>query len=162
MILKGSFTIRARREQVWEFMVDPMAVGGCAPGVGSIEVTVPNQKFKADVAAGFAGTVAKFKTEVEFLELMPPTSAKFKAHGVASNGAVDATSEMTLVELSENLTEVHWTADVVVVGVLASLASRLMEVITRRLTFEFFACMQNRLDTETSKSPESKLSAAES
>jgi carbon monoxide dehydrogenase subunit G len=165
MLLKGSFTIKARRQAVWEFMVDPMAVGGCAPGVGGIEIVVPNQKFQAKVAAGFGGTLATFKTEVEFLELTPPTSAKFRAHGVAPNGAVDATSDMTLVERGENETEVQWTADVVVVGVLASLASRLMEVITRRLTYEFFACMQNKLNSEASKTPatpESKLSTPES
>jgi uncharacterized protein len=146
MDLKGSFTIKAPRQAVWDFMIDPLAIGGCAPGVGLIDVVIPDKKFQATVSAGFGGAFATFKTEVEFIELIAPTTARFRAHGVAPNGAVDATSEMTLVDAPDGATEVKWVADVVVVGALASLAARLMDTITRRLTAEFFACMQRQIN----------------
>jgi uncharacterized protein len=165
MKLKGSFNIKASRQEVWDFMVDPVAIGGCAPGVGTVDVVIPNQKFQAVVSAGFGGSSATFKTEVEFTELIAPVSAKFKAHGVASNGAVDATSEMTLVDGADGTTDVKWEADVIVVGALAALASRLMDMITRRLTAEFFACMQRQVilraaeaDKPTEPEPAASLS----
>jgi uncharacterized protein len=146
MKLEGSFNIAASRQAVWDFMIDPMAIGGCAPGVGTVEIVIPEKKFQTIVSAGFGGAFATFKTEVEFIELNAPVSAKFTAHGVASNGAVDAISEMTLVEAANGTTDVKWMADVTVVGALASLAARLMDTITRRMTAEFFACMQRQLN----------------
>jgi carbon monoxide dehydrogenase subunit G len=39
-----------------------------------------------------------------------------------------------------------WTANVVVVGTIASLAARLMGSVSKKLTAEFFSCVKKRIE----------------
>lgn len=148
MQLDGTVTIGAPREKVWAFLTDPHKVGQCAPGLESLEVVDPGQKFEAVVSVGFGSMKARFSAEIEWVELDEPERAKMKAHGTAPGSTADATSEMTLTAKGENETELVWTADVSVQGTIASLASRLMGSVTQRLTGEFFDCVRDHIEKE--------------
>ena len=145
-ILEGTVKIHAPRDMVWHFLTDPKAVAVCAPGVSILHTLDAGKMFKASVTAGFSTIQATFQTDVEFVELKPLSHAKFRAHGVSPSGAVDVTSEMDLIELPAFATEMRWTADVVVVGKLVSLAAGRMDMVTRQMTDEFFVRMQTRLE----------------
>jgi carbon monoxide dehydrogenase subunit G len=146
MHFEGTVLIKASREQVWAFLIDPNAVGRCAPGVESIEIVVPGQKFRAIAAIGFGSVKARFTGDAEFLELDAPNRATLKAHGNAPGSAADVTSEMKLSDGPDGTTEMKWTADVVVLGTLASLAARLMGSVTQKLTSEFFNCFKKKIE----------------
>src|SRR5204863_7457199 len=47
MNFKGTVTINAPREKVWAFLTDPSRLTECAPGLESLDVIVPNEKFRA-------------------------------------------------------------------------------------------------------------------
>lgn len=148
MQLDGTVTIGAPREKVWAFLTDPHKVGQCAPGLESLEVVDPGQKFEAVVSVGFGSMKARFTADIEWVELDEPGRAKMKAHGTAPGSTADATSEMTLTAKNEDETELTWTADVSVQGTIASLASRLMGSVTQRLTGEFFDCVRDHIEKE--------------
>jgi carbon monoxide dehydrogenase subunit G len=71
-----------------------------------------------------------------------------KAHGKAPGSAVDASSEMALMPNANGGTTLDWTADVVVLGTIASLAARLMGSVTEKLTGEFFSCMKAKIEAQ--------------
>jgi len=146
MRLDGNVTIRAPRPTVWHFLTDPQAVAWCAPGVTIMHIVMPNRKFKASVAAGFGDIHTTFLTDVEFVEMTPPDQARFRAHGVAPNAAVDVTSAMRLLELPDGTTDMKWEAEVVVVGQLVVLASGRMDMVTRQMIEDFFERMQSRIE----------------
>jgi uncharacterized protein len=146
MQLEGTVTINASRERVWEFLTDPHAVSQCAPGVQSLEIIEPDKKFRANVSVGLGTVKAKFTMDVEWLELDAPNRARMKGHGTAPGSAVDLLSEMVLVENSSGGTELNWTADVTVLGTIASLAARLMGSVTQKLTTSFFACVKQKIE----------------
>ena len=146
MYLEGTVKISSPRDMVWHFLTDPQAVSWCAPGVSILHTVEANKQFRASVTAGFSNIQSTFVTDVEFIELKAPTHAKFRAHGVASNGAVDIISEMTLIELPAHATEMQWNADVKVVGKLVTLAAGRMDMVTRQMTETFFERMQSRLE----------------
>jgi carbon monoxide dehydrogenase subunit G len=146
MKLKGSVDIKASREIVWEFITNPQAVGECAPGVESVEVVIPDQKFQANAAIGFGSVKATFVTVVEWVELLPPERAKLKAHGDAPGSAADITSEITLKDLPDGGTNLTWAADVVVLGKIAGLASRMMGGVSKKLSRQFFECMKGQIE----------------
>ena len=123
MLLKGDVTIRAPRKKVWDFLTDPNQIGQCVPGVEKIEMIEPLKKYHGVVLVGFGAVKARFSGDVDIMELEEPNFAKLKAHGTASGSAADATSEMRLSDGPDGSTIVNWTADVVVGGQLASLAS---------------------------------------
>ena len=148
MQLSGSVTIKAPRQRVWDFLTDPQKAGQCAPGVESVEVTAPGRKFRATVAIGFGAIKAKFTGEAEWLELEAPNRARVKAHGAAPGSAADVTCEMTLSDGPGGTTEVKWAAEPVVMGQLASLASRVIGPVSQKLTAQFYECIKKTIEQE--------------
>jgi len=146
MHFEGSVMIKAQRTVVWEFLTDPHKVGQCAPGVESVETLSQDQKFRATAAIGFGSVKARFVGDAEFVQLDPPNHATIKAHGNAPGSAADVTATMSLTDGPDGTTQMNWTADVVILGTLASLAARLMAPITQKLTGEFFNCFKKRIE----------------
>lgn len=147
MKLDGTVTIDAPREKVWQFLTDAEGVSKCAPGLESMEIITPDEKFKVVASVGFGTVKVTFTTDVEWVELDPPNQAQVKAHGTAPGSAIDATAEMTLSDGSEkDSTDMAWKADVLVSGSIASLASRLMPSVTRKLTGAFFDCVKKNVE----------------
>ena len=146
MHLNGTVTIAASQEKVWEFLTDPHAVSACAPGLKSMDVIVPNEKFRAVASVGFGAVKATFDSEIEFVELDPPNKATIKVHGTAPGSAVDATSEMILLPGVDGTTQLDWSADVVIVGTIATLATRMMGGLTNKITGVFFDCVKRKIE----------------
>lgn len=147
MKYEGTININAPQEQVWEFLTNPDSVSQCAPGLKSMEVVVPNQKFICVAAIEFGSLSTTFINDVEFMEQVPPDKAVIKVHGTAPGSAVDVTSEMSLSADAEGGSDLNWTAGIVVVGTIASLASRMMGGITKKITGIFFDCVKSKIET---------------
>jgi carbon monoxide dehydrogenase subunit G len=147
MHLEGTITINAPREAVWAFLTDPYQVSQCAPGVEKVEVLEGGRAFRGSAAIGFGSVKARFVGDAEFLELDAPRRAKIKAHGNAAGSAADVVSEMALEPAADGATDLRWTADVTIVGQLASLAARLMGSISQKLVGTFFDCVRKKIET---------------
>lgn len=146
MQLEGTVTIAAPPDEVWKFLTDPNAVGKCVPGLQSMQIIEPDKKFGAIASIGLGSVKVTFNADVEWLELDPPNRAKMRVHGVAPGSSMDATSEMKLSSGVDSQTEMAWTADVVVVGKIATLASRLMGSVTQKLAGDFFNCVKSNIE----------------
>jgi len=148
MLLKGDVTIHASRKKVWDFLTDMNQIGPCAPGVETVEMIEPDKKYRGVVSIGLGSIKAKFNGIVEILELNEPDYAKLKAHGTATGSVADVMSEMMLSDGPDGATNVHWTADVKVSGQLASLASRLMVPVSKKLAVIFYDEVRKRIEVE--------------
>ena len=146
MQFAGTVTIEAPRAQVWKFLTDPHSVSLCAPGLESLDIIIPDKQFKAVASVGFGSVRVKFNMDVEWLELDPPNRGKIKGRGSAPGSAVEGSSEMILKDLPNGFTDIDWTAEIAVFGTIASLASRVMGSLTRRLTGEFFNCVKAKIE----------------
>jgi len=147
---EGMVTINAPIEKVWMNLTDPNFVSQCAPGLVSMEILEPEKLFKVVAGIGLGSVKVTFDTQVAFMELRKPNFARVKAHGVAPGSGVDVDSNMRLTSVSSqtssNVTELAWTADVVIVGTIASLAARLMPGITKKLSAAFFDCVKEKIE----------------
>lgn len=148
MLLKGNVTIHAPRKKVWDFLTDPTQIGPCAPGVEKIEIVELDKKYRGVMSVGLGSVKAKFNGVVEIIEMNEPNYAKLKAHGVATGSAADVISEMMLNDGPNGATNVHWTADVIISGQLASLASRLMVPVSQKLAGIFYDEVRKRIEME--------------
>src|SRR6476646_5805736 len=143
---EGTININAPRDDVWAFLMDPYKVGQCMPGVESVEVLDGERKFRAIAAIGFGTVKARFTGDAEFIEIEEPNWATLKAHGNAPGSAMDVMSLMLLSYGPDGTTEMKWSADITVLGTLASLAARLMGSITQKLSTEFFNCFKKTIE----------------
>ena len=146
MRFEGKVNISAPRAEVWAFLTDAHAVSHCMPGLESIEIITPNEKFRAIGAMGLGSVKLKMNTDVEWVELEAPNRAKMKMRGTASGSSIDVASEMRLADGPDGSTDMEWSAEVKVVGTIASLAARLMKPVTQKLTGEFFSCVKKKIE----------------
>jgi carbon monoxide dehydrogenase subunit G len=145
MHFEGSVPIKASREEVWAFVIDPNQVGQCGPGVERIDV-VDATHFKAAAKVGIGFITAKFNVNMEFAELEAPDRALIKAHGQAPGSAVDATAEMKLSDGPDGATVMDWYADVDLSGTLASVGARMIEGTANKMISQTFDCMRSKLE----------------
>ncbi len=146
MHFEGSLAIKAPRAKVWDYLTDPEKVSKSAPGLESLEIVLPGKKFRATTSIGFGSVKVRFVNDVEWVDLDPPNRAQMKAHGTAPGSGVDATTSMTLTDGQDGATDLAWTADVNVVGTIASLAARLMSGVTKKLTSAFFESVRRQIE----------------
>jgi uncharacterized protein len=146
MQLTGSVTINAPRERVWDFLTDPHQVSACAPGVESVEVLVPGEKFRARAGIGFGIVKANFVGDAEWVVLDKPNHARVKAHGKAPGSAADVAADMVLTDAPGGGTQMDWKADITVLGQLAGLATRMMGPVSQKLTAQFFDCAKKKIE----------------
>ena len=145
MQFSGTVEIRAPRDKVWAFVIDPQQVGSCGPGVESIEV-VDATHFRARAKVGVGFISAKFVVDLEMAETDPPNRAVIKAHGQAPGSAVDATATMALSDGPEGTTTMDWSADVTISGTLASVGARLIDGTANKMIGQTFQCMRTKLE----------------
>jgi carbon monoxide dehydrogenase subunit G len=53
---------------------------------------------------------------------------------------------MALSDGENGTTDLKWTADITIVGTIASLASRLMSPVTKKMTGIFFDCVKAKIE----------------
>jgi carbon monoxide dehydrogenase subunit G len=159
MHFEGDQTINAPIESVWAYFMDPNKVAQCAPGFKSMEVLSPDH-FKPTLNVGIGPVKATFTLDVTLGGLRPPNHAEVAARGNAAGSAVNITSAVDLAANDPAVTSMHWTADVVVSGTLASVGARLMESTAQKLTAKFFDCTRQHLEPPGSASAASPSSAA--
>jgi carbon monoxide dehydrogenase subunit G len=145
MHFEGTTEINAPREKVWAFVIDPQQVGWCGPGVEAIE-EVDATHFKARAKVGIGIISARFNVNLELVETVEPDKAVIKASGQAPGSAVDATGQMHLSGPAEGPTTMAWSADVAVMGSIASVGARLIEGTANKLIKQAFDCMQGKLE----------------
>jgi carbon monoxide dehydrogenase subunit G len=148
MRFEGKTNIRAPRAKVWSYLTNAEKVSRAAPGLEKFEVVDPGKKFRVVTAIGFGSVKARFTSDVEWTELVPPEKAAMKAHGMAPGSAVDADSRMTLADGPDGSTDLNWSADVTISGTIASLAARLMGGVTQKLTSAFFESVRKDIENE--------------
>ncbi|HEX7473210.1 MAG TPA: carbon monoxide dehydrogenase subunit G [Candidatus Limnocylindrales bacterium] len=146
MQFSGTVDIRAPRDRVWAFLIDPNQVGSCGPGVESIEV-IDETHFKAKAKVGVGFISARFVVEMTMVELDEPTKALIKAHGQAPGSAVDALATMNLKDGADGATTMDWSADVTISGTLASVGARLIEGTANKMIGQTFECIRVKLET---------------
>ena len=146
MYFEGTVEILAPREKVWKFLTNADFVAKCAPGLKEMEILVPNEKYFVVAKIDFGSVAAVFKTDVTFQETKEPDFVAVKAHGDTLESAIDATSQMFLSDGVDGTTELKWTADIVIVGKIASIASRMMTSVTKKLANQFFECFKNQIE----------------
>ncbi len=145
MKFAGTVDIRAPRERVWAFLMDPNRVGPCGPGVESVEV-VDETHYKAKAKVGIGFINATFAVDLTIEETQPPDRAVVKANGQAPGSAVYATATMTLRDGPDNVTVMDWAAYILIGGTIASAGARLIEGTADKMIAQTFDCIRTKLE----------------
>ncbi len=131
MHLADSVVVRASRDRVWDFMLDPVRVTACFPQVEGLE-RVDETHVRASVPVRVAFLALRIAIEVELVEQLALERAVFRLHATGAGSTADGTATFVLAPAEVGGmpgagTAVEWSADVVPTGMAAALGPATLE-----------------------------------
>jgi carbon monoxide dehydrogenase subunit G len=149
MLIDDKFVVRAPREAVWRFMVDPKRMLPCIPGCESIEQIGPAQ-YRAAVKLEVGPIRTRFNLEVTIDLEEPPALIRSTTRGEEGTRAstLSAKSSLALAALDERTTEVSYSSDLSVVGRLGRFGLGMMKKKAQALGTAFADALRERIEAD--------------
>jgi uncharacterized protein len=140
MKLEGTHKIEAPRDRVFAALVDPSILQKCIPGCEQMEKTGDNQ-YKAKLTAGVGPVKGVFSATISLQEIVAPEHYKLVVEGKGQPGFVKGSGELNLKE-ADGATEIQYTGDVNVGGLIASVGQRMIQATANMLAARFFKSLE--------------------
>jgi carbon monoxide dehydrogenase subunit G len=141
---EGTFTVRALRQRVWSFFLDPEEFSVCIDDPHTIESIDPDN-FRGTVKTGIGFIRGSFKWSATIKERVSPERAQFGIHGSGMGSAFDVVATLQISE-ANGLSTVRWAADVQISGTIATVGARLLQGTTEKKTNAFFENARKHLE----------------
>lgn len=141
MKIEGSHKIDASRERIFAALVNPDVLQKCIPGCEQMEKTGDNQ-YKAKLTAGVGPVKGVFTATVSLQDITAPEHYKLVVEGKGQPGFVKGTGELNLKDES-GATEIQYTGDVNVGGLIASVGQRMIQSTANLLAGRFFKSLES-------------------
>ncbi len=143
--MQGEFAVRAPRDRVFAFLLDPGRLSACIDDPHTIEVQ-DGDRFRGTLKSGIGPIKGTFAWSATIVERAEGEGARIKVHGTGMGSAFDIDATIALSEAQGSTTS-RWQAEVRLSGTIASLGARLMRTTIDKKTKAFFENVRRRLET---------------
>ncbi len=148
MTLTGQHTVNAPAQTIWNMMMDPDTLARITPGITSLErIDEDNFKAVAEVKVGPVG--GAFWGNLKIADRDEPRSFTLIVQQNSKIGNASAEMAMRLDEKTPGQTEVSFTGDVKLSGMLATMGQRVLTPVANMLSGQFFTALQKEVDAQT-------------
>jgi uncharacterized protein len=144
--IEGTQKIEAPRERVFAALTDPAVLERCIPGCEQMEKSGENL-YNAKLTAGVGPVKGVFTATVSLQELVPPEHYKLVVEGKGQPGFVNGTGELNLKDVG-GPTEVQYTGEVNVGGLIASVGQRMIQGTANMLAGRFFKALESEVKAQ--------------
>jgi len=144
MKLKGTYSLPAARQQVWDALLDPGVLARTLPGCKSLDTVGPDE-YRMNMALAISSLKGLFDGKVRIEDQQPPESYRLSVEGRGKMGFIKGGGSFRLVEADASATEVEYEGDVKVGGTIASVGQRLMDMTSKMMIKRFFAALEKEL-----------------
>lgn len=140
MKIKGTHTIDAPRQRVYEMLTDPDALARCIPGARKLSLVGENT-YELEINAGVGPIRGSYSGTVRLEDLNPPecyrmiVDAKGKTGFVRGEGSIDLAAE-------GDGTQVTYSGDVQLGGPVAAVGQRLHLSVSKMMTRQLFGAIE--------------------
>lgn len=131
MKITGSYTIDAPRDQVWFALNDMEILARIVPGCERLVQTGENE-YEGTVKIGIQSIKGSYSGKIRLEDIQAPHHYKLVASGRSSNGVVDGSGTVDLVE-QDGKTVLTYGGDAQIGGTLASVGQRLIEGASKQM-----------------------------
>jgi carbon monoxide dehydrogenase subunit G len=144
MIFEGKYELKAPREKVWEFIIDPARIGKCLPELKSMEVE-SEDRFAAVIRLGVGPLRTDFKFSFEITGKEPISNVRLRAVGAGSGSNVTIDTTIELKEIAAG-SELIYSANANVAGIMASLGQRVIRDTAEKTVTAIFECVKTQVE----------------
>jgi carbon monoxide dehydrogenase subunit G len=141
--IQGSHVLPATREQVWEFLNDPMRLAKCLPGCEKLEPFGPD-RYKVAVKYAIAAVGGNFSGTIELLDKKPPKSMRLRTESKGAPGFVKGEGALELTEKGKQ-TELRYSGEAQVGGLIAAVGQRMIDMASKKIIQQFFESVASQL-----------------
>ncbi len=146
MEIEKTLVVGAAPARVWALLLDPNVMGGCVPGMQSIEV-VSDVEYISHIQVKIAFVSARFRIKTHIVEMRAPNYLRSEGTGEDASVAssLRQSSEIFLTGLADGQTELRMKISVDVLGRLGTFGLSVMKTKADRMWDEFGANLAARL-----------------
>ena len=151
MKIEQNFVLDVPIGPSWSYIRDPQFVASCLPGCENVETLSPIS-FLATIRVTLGPFNMRFVLEVDLVSEIVGQEVRFRCRGEEGGRASTVSSEniLRLEPSADARTNVHYSADVLVVGRLGRFGLGVMRKKTISLGEEFAAQFAQRVKSEVS------------
>lgn len=154
MKIEGIYKVPARREVVWQQLMNPRVLALAMPGCERLEPG-PDGSFRAELKVGIAAVKGSYRGRVEILDPVPPERFRMKVEGQGKGGFLKGEGTLTLTE-GVTETEINYSGEAQVGGVIASVGQRLILSAARQIVNQFFEAFAKQVQLTSKSAPPTK------
>ena len=119
MKLQGQFTVKAERNEVYEFLTDPRKVSRHMPDVQEVEIE-DSDHFTVKARVGVSHIKGTMVMKLTITDRQPPVSTTVVGKGSGLASVVDMVTSFTLERSDDAETIVNWQGEMTISGKLAA------------------------------------------
>lgn len=145
--IQRTFEVEHPIDKVWDFLSDPNKVVTCVPGA-QITEQVDEENYKGTVSMKFGPVGVKYNGEVKIDQLDHDNKEMIlKGRGLDAKGKGSADMVMNgKLTTVDSGTEVNYTMEISIVGMLAQFGSRLVTDVSNQVVNQFINNFKQKLD----------------
>lgn len=147
MKIEGTQTFQAPRDRIFAALTDPAVLQKCIPGCEQMEKTGDNQ-YNAKLTAGVGPVKGVFTATVSLQDIVAPQHYKLVVEGKGQPGFVKGSGELNLKD-EGSATEIQYTGDINVGGLIASVGQRMIQSTATMLAGRFFKALEAEVTAQT-------------
>ncbi len=151
MKIEGTHELHARRERVYQTLIDPAVLQRCIPGCEQLERTGENQ-YSATLKASVGTVKGVFVGAVHLEDMHPPARYRMTVSGKGQPGFLKGSGDLELEE-GDGVTTIRYSGDVQVGGTLASVGQRMVLGAAKMMATQFFTAIEAEAKVEVHEEP---------
>ncbi len=148
MNLSGSHLLKASRDHVFGLMLKPEVLRKCIPGCEKLTETTPDH-YDILMKVGIGAIKGTFTGKVVLKDKEPPARFAMLINGTGAPGWLKGQAVIELAN-KDSGTEVHHNAELTVGGLIAGVGSRMIGVVAKQLTEQFFKALAAQVESKAS------------
>lgn len=146
MKIEGTQKFDAPRSRMFAALTDPAVLQKCIPGCEQMEKTGDNQ-YSAKLTAGVGPVKGVFTATVSLQDIVAPEHYKLVVEGKGQPGFIKGSGELNLKDAG-NATEIQYSGDINVGGLIASVGQRMIQSTATMLAGRFFKALEAEVTSE--------------
>ena len=151
MKLEGSNRLAAKRQRVYQSLIDPEVLKRCIPGCEKLEKTGDNT-YAAVLRTGVGSIRGLFNGSVRLEDLRAPDHFRMVVDGKGAPGFLKGSGDLDLLDDGDG-TKVNYNGDIQVGGTIASVGQRMIQGTVKMMASQFFTALEAEAQTEVGEPP---------